>query len=211
MVAVNAGRRAWRCYDGAPRCCRDASQLSAMDFDSLQAALTQAGIPVGAAECHGALSGWVASGLGQEPQPLLESLLDDAGAGPGPDADRCLALLVRIHGDLRRNLASDDLKFAPLLPDDEAALAARVAALGEWCQGFLFGLGLAGDAATHGGSEVREVVEDFAQIARAGLEDEGGSEADEVAYAELVEFLRAGTQLVHDALVRAPTPARQLH
>lgn len=211
MVAVNAWRRAPRCYDGVPRRCRDASQRSAMDLDSLQAALTQAGIPVGAAECHGALSGWVASGLGQDPLPLLESLLHDAGAGPSPDSDRCQALLVGIHGSLRRDLAGDDLKFAPLLPDDETPLAARVLALGEWCEGFLFGLGLAGDAATRGGSEVREVVEDFAQIARAGLEDEAGSEADEVAYAELVEYLRAGTQLVHDALVRAPNLARQLH
>lgn len=182
-----------------------------MDFDSLQAALTQAGIPVGAAECHGALSGWLASGLGQDPQPLLESLLDDAGTGSGPDTDRCHELLVGVHGALRRDLDGDDLKFAPLLPADEAPLPARVAALGEWCEGFLFGLGLAGDTATQGGSEVREVVEDFAQIARAGLEDEAGSEADEVAYAELVEYVRAGAQLVHDALVRAATPVRQLH
>lgn len=180
-----------------------------MDLDSLQAALTQAGIPVGAAECHGALSGWLASGLGQDPQPLLESLLDQAGAGQGPDTDRCHALLVGLHAELRRDLAGTELKFAPLLPGDDVPLAARVAALGEWCEGFLFGLGLAGDAAAHGGSEVREVVEDFAQIARAGLEDEAGSEADEVAYAELVEYLRAGTQLVHDSL--ADAPARKLH
>ena len=182
-----------------------------MDLDSFQAALTQAGIPVGAAECHGALSGWLASGLGQDSQPLLESLLDQAGAGQGPDTDRCHALLVDVHAELRRDLEGDELKFAPLLPEDETPLPARVAALGEWCQGFLFGLGLAGDATGQGGSEVREVVEDFAPIARAGLEDEAGSEADEVAYAELVEYLRAGTQLVHDALVRAPSPARQLH
>lgn len=182
-----------------------------MDFDALQAALKQAGIQVGAAECHGALAGWLASGLGQDPQPLLESLLDDGGATHGDAADRCNALLVEAHGALRRDLGSIELNFVPLLPDDESPLPSRVAALGEWCEGFLFGLGLAGDASVQGGTEVREVIEDFAQIARAGLEDEAGSEADEVAYAELVEYLRAGTQLVHDTLGRAPAPARQLH
>jgi uncharacterized protein YgfB (UPF0149 family) len=186
-------------------------QQPAMDFDALQAALTQAGIPVGAAECHGALSGWLASGLGQDPLPLLESLLDDGGPDEAAAAARCHELLIEAHGALRRELDGDALSFAPLLPDDEVPLPTRVVALGEWCQGFLFGLGLAGDAAAQGGSEVREVVEDFAQIARAGLDEEAGSEADEVAYAELVEYLRAGTQLVHDSLVSAPPPARQLH
>jgi uncharacterized protein len=187
-----------------------------MEFDALQAALTQAGIPVGAAESHGALAGWVASGIGNDPQPLLESLLDEglldaAEAAPNAHASRCHELLIEVHTALRRDLDGAELKFAPLLPDDDAPLPARVVALGEWCEGFLFGLGLAGDVAVQGGSEVREVVEDFAQIARAGLEDEAGSEADEVAFAELVEYLRAGTQLVHDTLARLPAPARKLH
>lgn len=182
-----------------------------MDFDALQAALTQAGLPVGAAESHGALAGWVASGLGQDPLPLLESLLDDGGASPTGDATRHHELLLEAHAALTRDLDGDELKFAPLLPSDESPLPARVAALGQWCEGFLFGLGLAGDAAVKGGDEVREVIEDFAQIARAGLDDEAGNEADEVAFAELVEYLRAGTQLVHDTLRHAPSPARQLH
>ena len=182
-----------------------------MEFDALQAALTQAGIPVSAAESHGALAGWVASGLGQDPSPLLESLLDAGAAAQNTDATRCHELLVSAHTALRRELDSEELKFAPLLPADETPLPVRVAAMGEWCEGFLFGLGLAGDAAVQGGSEVREVVEDFAQIARAGLDDEAGSEADEVAYAELVEYLRVGTLLVHDTLARAPAPARKLH
>ena len=182
-----------------------------MDFDALQAALTHAGIPVGAAECHGALSGWLASGLGDDPLPLLETLLDDGGQASDAAAARCRELLVEAHGALRRDLEGDELKFAPLLPHDESPLPGRVAALGEWCEGFLFGLGLAGDAAVQGGSEVREVVEDFAQIARAGLDDGNGSEADEVAYAELVEYLRVGALLVHDTLKQAPPPARKLH
>lgn len=182
-----------------------------MEFDALQAALKQAGIPVGAAECHGALTGWRASGLGDDPLPLLESLLDAGDGAQDPATAGCQELLVAVHLALGRDLDSTELRFAPLLPADEAPLPLRVAALGEWCEGFLFGLGLAGDAAVQGGSEVREVVEDFAQIARAGLEDEAGSEADEVAYAELVEYLRAGALLVHETLARAPTPARKLH
>lgn len=181
-----------------------------MDFDSLQAALVEAGIPVGAAECHGALSGWLASGLGADPQPLLESLLDE-DAGAGAAAARCHELLVQAHGTLRRDLDGDALGFVPLLPADDAPLPTRVAALGQWCQGFLFGLGLAGDVADQGGAEVREVVEDFAQIARAGLDDDAGNEADETAYAELVEYLRAATQLVHDTLGSLPAAERQLH
>lgn len=181
-----------------------------MDFDALVAALEHAGAPVGAAECHGALAGWIASGLGSEPQPLLESLLEDLDRGSDAGI-RCQELLVGLHGALRRDLDGTEFKFAPLLPPEDAPLPQRVAALAEWCEGFLFGLGLAGDAATQGGEEVREVIEDFAQIARAGVDDESGGEADEVAYAELVEYLRAATQLVHEALAAAAPAARRLH
>ena len=44
-------------------------------------------------------------------------------------------------------LSRAEMEFEPLLPDDETDLAARVEALGAWCQGFLYGFGAAGTAA----------------------------------------------------------------
>ena len=48
---------------------------------------------------------------------------------------------------------------------------------------------------------VREIVADLAEIARAAVGDEDSEEESEASYAELVEYLRASTQLVHEELV----------
>jgi len=179
-----------------------------MDFDELDAALAHAGAHAGAAECHGTLVGWLASGRGSDPTPWLDPLFEDLDLTDQRVA-RCREQLVALAAAVGTELAGEAFRFAPLLPGDDTPLTTRVAALGEWCEGFLFGLGLAGDAAARAGTEVGEVIEDFAQIARAGLDDEAGSEADEQAYAELVEYLRIGTQTVHEAL--AATAPRRLH
>jgi uncharacterized protein YgfB (UPF0149 family) len=93
------------------------------------------------------------------------------------------------------------MEFEPLLPDDETDLAARVESLGAWCQGFLYGFGTAGTAA-HAKlpATVSEVLADLAQVSHVGAPGGESPEAEESAYAELVEFLRAAVQLVYDEL-----------
>jgi uncharacterized protein YgfB (UPF0149 family) len=179
-----------------------------MEFDALDHTLAQAGAHAGAAECHGALAGWLASGQGQDPVPWLEPMLEELDLADAK-VQRCRNDLLVLHRQVADQLAGDDLSFNPLLPDDGTPLATRVGALAEWCEGFLFGLGLAGAAASRGGDEVREVIGDFSELARAGMETGGGGEDDEVAYAELVEYLKVGVQTVHDGL--RPAPPRRLH
>lgn len=179
-----------------------------MEFDALDHSLAQAGAHAGAAECHGALAGWLASGQGGTPEPWLEPMLEELDLTDAK-VQRCRNDLLVLHRLVADQLVSDQLGFAPLLPNDETPLATRVGALAEWCEGFLFGLGLAGAAATRGGEVVREVIGDFSQVARAGMETGAGDEDDETAYAELVEYLKVAAQTVHDAL--QPEPPRRLH
>jgi uncharacterized protein YgfB (UPF0149 family) len=93
------------------------------------------------------------------------------------------------------------MEFRPLLPDDERELPARVEALGAWCQGFLYGFGAAGTVAgTPLPETVTEVLSDLANISQAGAVGSASDEVEEEAYAELVEFLRAGVQLIYAEL-----------
>ena len=70
-----------------------------------------------------------------------------------------------------RRLRSDDFEFAPLLPDEDAPLADRVAALAAWCGGFLYGVGTgASEQAIAAAGDVGEFLRDLADIARAELE-----------------------------------------
>lgn len=87
--------------------------------------------------------------------------------------------------------------ITPLLPSDDAPLRQRTEALGAWCQGLLYGLGL-GQIAQRSNlsAESQEFLHDAAQITQVGLEPDETNEAGEIAYTELVEYLRVGLLLI---------------
>ncbi|NJM11108.1 MAG: UPF0149 family protein [Synechococcaceae cyanobacterium SM1_2_3] len=75
----------------------------------------------------------------------------------------------------------------------------------------LYGLGL-GRAEQYGAlsEESREFLRDATEIAQVGFDTDDSGEADETAYAEVVEYLRVGLLLIHLDLRHsaAPNPAR---
>jgi hypothetical protein len=116
-----------------------------------------------------------------------------------------------------QTLSAADFVFEPLLPAAELVLSERVAALAAWCGGFLSGLGLGGEELmqstmredTSGGAEhgtmpdtLAEVLADFSQISRAGLDADDIEDAAQADFnlAELVEYVRVGVQLVFEEL-----------
>jgi len=105
-------------------------------------------------------------------------------------------------------LTDAELGFHPLLPDDAVPLNERAQALGAWCEGFLFGLSARVKFDLKACSEeVREVVADFTQFTRASIGAGDDLEVEEGAYAELVEYVRVGAQLVYMELHPRPPAA----
>ncbi|MDX9739623.1 MAG: UPF0149 family protein [Gammaproteobacteria bacterium] len=110
------------------------------------------------------------------------------------------AALKALYDDTVARLRSGEGLFSPLLPDDDQPLMARSVAMADWCGGFLYGLAAGGiDDLSALPADVQEIADDLTEISHAGIDDEG-SEEDEVAYAELVEYLRAGVTLVYEIL-----------
>ena len=173
--------------------------LSSVAFDDVARALAAAGSTVHAAEAHGCLCGALCVRRSYPLGDWLDELLPVAGTeSPGAGAAGALAGL---HAETSHHLAAPDMQFQPLLPGDEVDLTDRVEALGAWCQGFLYGFGAAGTAPRERLPEdVAEVLSDLAGISQAGAVGSASSEVEEEAYAELVEYLRAAVQLVHDDL-----------
>ena len=104
----------------------------------------------------------------------------------------------------RRNSA-----FRAALPDDDALLADRVAALAAWCDGFLYGIGSGapgGDIAKE--ANISEFLRDLTDIGRAELEPGRNADAAEADFTELFEFVRAGAQLTFDELAQARAHAQ---
>ena len=95
-----------------------------------------------------------------------------------------------------------------MLPGDDVPIADRASALGQWCQGFLYGLGTSpipdADALPE---EVAEIVRDLTSITQVSVDVQETDEANEQAYSELVEFVRVGAQLLFDELARFRGPS----
>lgn len=168
-------------------------------FEDVAQVLTSAGSAVHASEAHGCLCGALSARRVYLPGEWLEELLPDPAPEEGAKAlDGTLAELFDYS---KSALAGRDMEFEPLLPPDEAELAARVEALAAWVQGFLYGFGAAGPFPRGAlPVEITEVLSDFAEISRAGGVGAETPETEEDAYVELVEFVRVGVQLVFDEL-----------
>lgn len=173
--------------------------MSANAFHDLDETLRRAGAACDAAESHGTLCGALCAGLDSD-GPWLEHIMDEATGTPEAQR-RCREALTALRDSTHGQLAGGSLEFAPLLPDDELGLADRTDALSEWCQGFLFGIGLGGDRLKFDelAAESTEILKDMTQISQAGFEGED-TEEDETAYAEIVEYVRMGVQLLYEEL-----------
>ena len=174
--------------------------MSSTPFIALNETLARAGTVCDAAESHGTVCGVLCAGAGGG-DAWLAHLMEEA-SGPDGALKNCRRDLLALR-DLTRNLLdAGTLEFTPLLPDDDISLAERTAALGEWCQGFLYGLGLAGERLNLDelAEEAGEVLRDIGQIAQAGFEGDADDDEDEAAYVEIVEYVRVGVQLLYEEL-----------
>jgi uncharacterized protein YgfB (UPF0149 family) len=177
-------------------------------FDDVARALAAGGSVVHAAEAHGCACGAFCARRVYLPGEWFEEIVAEGEAGLAEELAG--GVLGELFVQSRTVLEAGDLEFSPLLPDDDTDLAPRVEALAAWCQGFLYGFGAAGTIPKAAlGGEVREFLTDLAELARAGSPDDTSAEVEEAAYAELVEYLRVGVQLVYDELeaARAAQPA----
>lgn len=153
---------------------------------------------VAAAESHGCLCG----ALCTTQQYAVESWLDELVPDAEPEQGDERAPLRLLFADTVRALRGDEMEFQLLLPEDGDPLVERASALSQWCQGFLYGFGtgqpVARDELT---AEVEEVLRDLTHISQASVETGADAEEEEQAYAEIVEYVRAGVQLIHDELI----------
>lgn len=166
-------------------------------YDRLSEALLRLGYTQDAAEYHGALCGALCVKTPAEIDPLqvLESVEKPAVEGEGEVEARTLR---DVCGHALDTFNSVELVFSPLLPDDEEELMLRVRALSSWCEGFLYGLSSGTPLDLKKCSaEFREIVRDFTEFTHAGVDEDQDSELEETAYAELVEYIRVGAQLIY--------------
>ncbi len=176
------------------------------DYAHIQQLLGEQRSLTDAAEAHGTLTGCLCAVTDYGFEDWLREILPE-GRADAAAADS----LHDLYSGTNAALEQTDMQFEPLLPNDAQPIDERTVALAQWCQGFLYGLGCGAipDASELPG-DVGEVVRDLTEITRAGVDPGQGEESNESAYAELVEFVRVGVQLLYEELAparHAPLPA----
>jgi uncharacterized protein len=169
-------------------------------FPEIARVLETLSATVPAAESHGCLCGALCTMQQYTFDRWLDEILPDVEDAAEGER-RALDLLF---ADTLNALRGDQMEFEPLLPDDEAPLEQRATALSQWCQGFLYGFGSGGGVkADELPPNVDEILRDLTHIGRATVDVGANGEEEEEAYAEVVEYVRAGVQLIHDELGEA--------
>jgi uncharacterized protein YgfB (UPF0149 family) len=175
--------------------------MLAATYEEFDRVLREARVLPEPAEAHGTLAGALCSsrdyGLMEWLREILPEDSTDEAALQSP-------VLQKVYLAMVRTLAGNDADFQPLLPDDDTPLSERADALSLWCQGFLYGLGSGTTAdPARVSTEAGEIIRDLTEITHVGVEADEQTEENEAAFAEVVEFVRVGVQLLFVELAPA--------
>ncbi|RTE85527.1 MULTISPECIES: UPF0149 family protein [Gammaproteobacteria] len=175
-------------------------------FETWNQWLEREGMITSAAELHGMLTGLMASGQQVQQSDWLNVVADLAHEGQAFSA-QMNERLETLGRKIREDLASAELNFQLLVPGDEELLSERLKALAEWTQCFLVGFGVNQQNLKAASNELREGIEDMAEIAKLSPEMEGDEE-DERAFYEVSEYVRITAIMCFNELgqVANPTP-----
>lgn len=173
-----------------------------MDFYEVGDRLAAAGALGSPAEFQGMLCGRLCGGKALAEQDLMALTADFLALED--DGLQLVAELVRsIHDELHSQLVDGQLGLRLILPEDDEDMRRRLAALGDWCQGFLVGLGQGGLGDPNQLTpEINEILHDLTAIAQ--VDDEADmaveDEEDESDYTELVEYVRVMAMTLYEEL-----------
>ncbi|KZX85586.1 hypothetical protein A3716_23975 [Alcanivorax sp. HI0011] len=164
-------------------------------------------------ELQGVLAGLLATGHGGQDQEVLGVLAAHADIDGGFDGALSAALLT-LRDQLHDGFQGTGLDLALLLPGDEEELGLRVAAVAQWCEGFLVGFGT-GSANTHDkdlSPGIQEALSDLAAISQVATPENDGDEEEDM-FEQVAEHCRMAALMIYTELVMRhqgkPAPAPQ--
>lgn len=174
--------------------------MSSSLFSELSTELDAISSPIYAAETHGSLCGLFCLQTRPDFDLWYSLIIDEKHQAQPARLQRLIGLLGQVRQETETAFASHSGGVDLLLPEDDDVITARLSALVQWCEGLLYGLGVAGLAAEHQlPDQAREFVQDVREITK--LDAGSVSEEAEHDYMELVEYLRVGVLVLREELL----------
>ena len=177
-----------------------AASEAVVDYVDAAAALRRAGMAQSPAEVHGFGTGLVLAGVHDPAQLWRNEYYADLDPADVL-ATEARSVLEAVLQSVLAARAQDRMQLDLLLPEGIVVDQPRLAALRDWCQGFLFGFGLGGDAAASRlSAQGRELLRDIDEITRIDTDDAEDSAENQAALIEIEEYVREGVMLLRDEL-----------
>lgn len=174
-----------------------------VDYESLGQYLADAGVDVCASGAHGLLCGLVCAGE-RDIQQQLSGEWFSTRASDDHAVQECQQAIDELVQEVYSSVEGVNLGFPLLLPDDNEQLKLRATAVRDWCDGFLYGVGLVKRRGKDGlSAQAQEALNDVSEISRMDVDGVVGGEEEEAALTEVIEFIWVAAMLVHDELVAA--------
>jgi len=171
-----------------------------ISFNQVDDALRRANAEADTAEAHGMLCGMIcATGRGD-----INSWIPQIIGDRDPRdvlVKESHKLLMDLHDQTFEQITDGNFALKLLLPSDDTSLDQRILDLGEWCQGFLFGMSLSNLSDPKKlPDEAGEVLADMVDISKTGYDAGDDDEENEAAYNEIVEYIRIGVLVIYNEL-----------
>ena len=171
-----------------------------MNYKELEALRKSASDTISIAEYHGNICSYLCCSIDSFDDLLPSEKSDDQSSVSIQVLEFRNALLDLIE-ETSNALNSSELPFLLLLPNDNESLEKRTTTLSMWCQGFIDGLGLivsenSSDIGESSMSLLTEIIEDFSQISTLHIQSKENDEEEELAFIELLEYVRVSTELI---------------
>lgn len=171
-------------------------------FEKISALLERNNILANAAEIQGMFCGMLGGGMPLEHRDWDEPVADFINQGDKlpPEVQETFN---QLYNTTCQQLVDTDFALVLCLPDDSAPINDRGQALLSWVQGFMLGFGLHQEDLTGCSDDVKEGLEDFAEIARMD-EEMSENEESEQAFFEVLEYVRVTAMLCFIELGKSP-------
>ncbi|KAA0444250.1 MAG: UPF0149 family protein [Candidatus Thioglobus sp.] len=168
---------------------------NSLDYEQLKGVLYKLNTDDTIASAHGTLCGFACVKPDLSLDDWLAEVLGDDGV---VEQETTKQKLAQIYSTTLEQLGDATLGFELLIADENCSLKEQANTLAQWCQGFLFGLGLQ-KISTYD-EAVLEMIKDFSGVTKL---DSNVIDSEENAndLSEIVEFVRMGVLMIQETLV----------
>ena len=169
------------------------------NYEQVESALALLNSPYSAEDSHGMLCAMLIVNNSLQCARWLDEICTQGNAVKAEKTAEHETLCA-LYDHTKQELNDSLLNFALLMPEEDSSLSSRVESLKRWCDGFLFGLALAGvKDLSNVPEDSMEILQDITTISQAD-EDEEEDEMNEVAYMDIVEYVRMGVLLINEEM-----------